>query len=193
MSPFRFGGRRLELLVGSDSQVREVTEVAVPEDQHSGAVRAPEDQARDERARSPSVPAPREGAERQESVGQLLQELSRDTSHLVRQEIRLAQAEMTQKAKLAGLSAGLLGAAAVLGLAMLGAATAAMIAAIAILVPVWAAALAVTVFYGLLIGGLALVAWRELRRASPLKPEQTVETLKDDAAWARTRARSART
>ncbi len=173
--------------------MREVAEVAVSEGRRGGAARAATGRARDERTRSSSVPAPREGAERQESTGQLLQQLSRDTSHLVRQEIRLAQAEMAQKAKLAGLSAGLLGAAAVLGLAMLGAATAAMIAAIAILVPVWAAALAVTVFYGLLIGGLALVAWRELRRASPLKPEQTVETLKDDATWARTRAQSART
>lgn len=128
-----------------------------------------------------------------QSVGGLMQDLSRDTSTLVRQEIRLAQAEMTQKAKLAGMGASLLGAAAVMGLAVLGAGTAFLIAVIAIVLPLWLAALAVTVFYALIAGVLALVGRRALRRATPASPEQTVETLKEDAEWARTRARSGRT
>ncbi len=129
---------------------------------------------------------------RDESVGQLLQELSQDTAHLVRQEIRLAQAELTRKAKLAGTGLVLVVAAVVLVLALLGALTAFLIAVIAIALPVWASALAVTVFYGLVAGGLVLAGRRELRRALPPQPEQTVEEMKEDAAWAKTQAQSVR-
>lgn len=136
---------------------------------------------------------PREHPPADLTVGQLLRELSQDTSHLVRQEIQLAQAEMKQKAKRVGVGAGLLGAAAVMGLAALGAGTALLIIAIAIVLPLWLSALAVTGFYVLVAGVLALAGGLGIRRATPLQPEQTVATLKEDAEWAKTRARSVRT
>ena len=59
-------------------------------------------------------------ARRDESMGQLVKDLSQDISTLVRQELQLAKAEMTQKGKEAGVGAGLLGGAVVFGLAVVG-------------------------------------------------------------------------
>ena len=126
-----------------------------------------------------------------QSVGQLLRELSEETSTLVRQEVQLAKVELTEKAKQAGKGAGLLAAAAVMGLAVLGALTAFLIAAIALVVPVWLSALIVAVLYGAIAGVLALAGKKALRQVSP-KPEQTVDTLKEDVQWAKTQAKSAK-
>jgi uncharacterized membrane protein YqjE len=137
-------------------------------------------------------PEPERGAEDERSVGELLRELSTETSTLVRQEVQLAKAELTEKAKQAGKGAGLLGGAAVMGLALLGAFTAFLIAVIALAVPVWLSALIVTVLYGVIAGVLALVGKKALQQAGPAKPEQTIDTLKEDAQWAKTQAKSAK-
>src|SRR5207302_9858982 len=68
---------------------------------------------------------------RDEPMGQLFRELSNDLSTLVRQELRLAQAEMTEKGKRLGVGAGLFGGAGVVGLLALGSLTACLIAALA--------------------------------------------------------------
>lgn len=128
---------------------------------------------------------------RDESVGQLLRELSEETSTLVRQEVTLAKAELTAKGKAAGKGAGLLAGAAVMGLALLGAFTAFLIAGIAIVVPVWAAALIVTVLYALVVAGLGLAGRAALRAAGSPKPEQTIDSVKEDVQWAKSQAKSA--
>ncbi len=132
------------------------------------------------------------GAKDEQSVGELLRELSQETSTLVRQEVQLAKVELTEKAKQAGRGAGLLAGAAVVGLALLGALTAFLIAVIALVVPVWLSALIVTALYGVIAGVLALAGKKALQRAVPPTPEQTVETIKEDVQWAKTQARSAR-
>jgi uncharacterized membrane protein YqjE len=137
-------------------------------------------------------PEPERGAEDERSVGELLRELSAETSTLVRQEVQLAKAELTEKGKQAGKGAGLLGGAAVMGLALLGAFTAFLIAVIALAVPVWLSALIVTVLYGVIAGVLALAGKKALQQAGPAKPEQTIDTLKEDAQWAKTQAKSAK-
>lgn len=137
-------------------------------------------------------PEPERGAEDERSVGELLRELSAETSTLVRQEVQLAKAELTEKAKQAGKGAGLLGGAAVMGLALLGAFTAFLIAVIALAVSVWLSALIVTVLYGVIAGVLALAGKKALQQAGPAKPQQTIDTLKEDAQWTKTRAKSAR-
>jgi uncharacterized membrane protein YqjE len=135
-------------------------------------------------------PEPERGAEEERSVGELLRELSAETSTLVRQEVQLAKVELTEKGKQAGKGAGLLGGAAVMGLALLGAFTAFLIAVIALAVPVWLSALIVTVLYGVIAGVLALAGKKALQQAGPAKPEQTIDTLKEDAQWAKTQAKS---
>jgi hypothetical protein len=137
-----------------------------------------------------STPGNRELHER--PVGELLRELSEQTTMLVRQELELAKAEVAEKGKQAGIGGGLFGAAAVVGLLALGALTACLIAALSSAIDVWLAALVVGVVYAAIAGALALVGKRRITQATPPAPEQTIETVKEDVQWAKTRARSGR-
>jgi len=128
---------------------------------------------------------------RDQSIGDLLKRLSEETTTLVRQELELAKAEATQKGKEAGVGAGLFGGAGVVGLLALGALTAAIILALDLAMPGWLAALIVALVYGAIAGVLALRGRDRFKQASPPVPEQTIETVKEDARWAKTRARSA--
>lgn len=123
-------------------------------------------------------------------TAELLRELSEQTSRLVRQEIDLARVELTVKAKRAGLGGGLLGAAGLLGFFSFAAMTAFAIAVIAIALPVWLSALIVGLLLGATAGLLALGGYKEVRRAAPAVPEQTVETAKEDLEWAKAQKRS---
>ena len=128
----------------------------------------------------------------QRSSGELVKDLSEQTSELVRQELALAKAEMSEKAKAAGLGIGIFGSAgltAVLGLAAL---TAAAILGLATAVDAWLAAVIVGVIYLLAAGIQALVGRSQVQRATPPAPEQTVESVKEDVEWAKTRAKSAK-
>jgi len=128
---------------------------------------------------------------RERPIGDLLKQLSEQTSTLVRQELDLAKAEMTQKGKEAGLGAGLFGAAGVTGLLALGALTACLILALATFLQPWIAALVVALVLGAVAGVLALTGKGRIQQAAPVAPEQTIDTMKEDVAWAKTRARSA--
>jgi len=127
---------------------------------------------------------------RERGVGELVKELADQTSTLVRQEIQLAQAEVTQKGKVAGKGAGLLAGAAVFGLLMLGALTATIVAALDEAMPIWLAALIVTVLWAIVAFALFKAGQTALRRATPPAP-QTVETVKEDIQWAKTQTGSA--
>ena len=128
---------------------------------------------------------------RDRPIGELLKQLSEETTTLVRQELELAKAEFSQKGKQAGVGAGLLGAGGIVGLLALGALTATLILLLATFLEPWIAALIVTVVYGAIAGVLALTGKGRVQEATPPMPEQTVETVKEDVAWAKTRARSA--
>ena len=137
--------------------------------------------------------APDDRELRERPVGELLRELSQQTTTLVRQELELAKAELAQKGKQAGKGAGLLTAGGVVGLAAFGALTACFVAALATAMATWLAALIVAVVYAALAGALALIGKRRVQEASPPAPEQTIETVKEDVEWAKTHARSGRT
>jgi len=125
------------------------------------------------------------------SIGELLKRLSQETSDLVRQELELAKAEATEKGKQAGKGAGMLGGAGVAGLLALGTLTATVVLALNHAMTDWLAALIVTAVWGAIAGVLALRGRDELKDAGPPVPEQTVETVKEDVRWAKTRAKSA--
>jgi len=127
---------------------------------------------------------------RERPIGELVKELAGQTSTLVRQEIQLAQAELTTKGKIAGRGAGQLAGAAVAALLALGALTACLIAALDSFMPLWLAALIVTVLWAVVGAVLAARGRRELQRATPPVP-QTVETVKEDIQWAKTQTGSA--
>ena len=129
---------------------------------------------------------------RERPTGDLLKQLSDQSTTLVRQEIELAKLEFREKGKKAGLGAGMFGGAGLFGLYAVGALTATIILALATFLPGWAAALIVTVVYGAIAGILALRGKSQVKEATPPMPEQAVETTKEDVRWVKTRAKSAR-
>jgi MFS family permease len=129
---------------------------------------------------------------RDRPIGDLVKQLAEQTSTLVRQEVELAKAEVAQKGQQAGKGAGLLGAAADIGLLAAGALTAFLIMLLDGALANWLSALIVAVVFGAIAGILALQGRNRIRAATPAKPEQTVETGKEDVEWAKTRAASAR-
>ena len=123
-------------------------------------------------------------------VGELLSELAEQTSTLVRQELALARAELLEKGRHAGIGAGLIGGGGALALFAFGALSAAVILLLDRAMAAWLAALLVAVVYGAVAAGLALKGRTEIEESTPPVPEQTVETLKEDVAWAKTQAGS---
>lgn len=142
---------------------------------------------------STSVDPSRQDDLREQPIGELLKQLSQETTTLVRQELELAKAEMTQKGKEAGTGAGLLSGGAVAGLMALVALTAFLILLLDGAMPNWLAALIVTVLWAVVAGVLALQGKNKLQEAGPPAPEQTIETVKEDVQWAKTQTPSART
>ena len=130
---------------------------------------------------------------RERPIGDLVKQLAGQTSTLVKQEIDLAKAELTQKGQVAGKGAGLIGGAAVVGLLAAGALTACLILALAEVIPAWLSALIVALVFGAVAAVLALQGRNRIRAAAPPVPEQTIDTVKEDVEWAKTRTSSART
>lgn len=119
------------------------------------------------------------------TTGQLVTQLTEQLSRLVRDEARLAQAEVTQKAKRLGIGAGLFGGAglfAFLGLAVL---VAAGVLALDLVLPAWLAALVVAVVLLALAGVLAVVGKKDVEQASPPVPTQAIAGVQADIATVR--------
>jgi MFS family permease len=129
---------------------------------------------------------------RERSMGELFGKLSAETSTLIRQEMELARAELTEKGKEAGKGAGLFGGAGAVGLLGAGALTAGVILLLDLAIAGWLAAILVGLVYAAVAGLLALQGRDRIQRATPPVPEETVDTVKEDVAWAKTRARSAK-
>ena len=124
------------------------------------------------------------GDPRERPLRELVQDLSEQTSTLVRKEIELARAELQEKGKVAGKGAGMLAGAAVTGLLSLGALTAALIALLDKTVATWVAALIVMALWAIVALVLAKAGQKALKRSTPPVP-QTVETVKEDIQWAK--------
>lgn len=117
---------------------------------------------------------------RDESVGDLVKQLSEQTSTLVRQEMRLAQAELQEKGKQAGIGAGMFG---VSGLvAFFGAATliAATVLGLATALDPWLSALIVGVALLLGAGVAALLGKKRVEQAAPPAPEHAIQNVRRD-------------
>jgi uncharacterized membrane protein YqjE len=123
------------------------------------------------------------------TAGELVKQLSEQATTLVRKEVDLAKAELSEKGKQAGIGAGMFGGAGVVGLIGFAAVTAALILLLDDAVTDWVAALIVGALYLAVAGAMALMGRNRVREAAPVAPEQTVETLKEDVAWAKNQAR----
>lgn len=125
-------------------------------------------------------------------VGDLLKQLSEETTTLVKQEIDLAKAEMSEKGKQAGTGVGMFGGAGVSGLLALVFLSLAAVAALDTGMPTWLAALIVGVVWTAAAAVLALTGKNRVQQATPPAPEQAIESSKEDVQWAKTQARSAK-
>ncbi len=113
-------------------------------------------------------------------VAQLVHDLSQQTATLVRQELRLAQLEMQQKGKKAGVGLGLFGGAGLVAFYGVGALVAAAVLALATALDGWLAALIVAVVLFAIAGVAALVGKKEVTEAGPPVPEQAISSTQQD-------------
>ena len=121
-------------------------------------------------------------------VADLIKDLSEQTSALVRKEMELARAELTEKGKRAGVGAGLFGGSGVVALYGVGALIAALILLLATAMEAWIAALIVAVVLFAIAGILALTGKKQVEQATPPTPEQAIESAKRDVDTVKERA-----
>jgi uncharacterized membrane protein YqjE len=118
------------------------------------------------------------------SVGELARRASENVSTLVRAEIELAKAELSETVKRAGIGGGMLGAAGailVFSVPFLFVVIAEGLVALGL--PRWLSYLIVWVLFLLVAAVLALLGRSQLRKIQ--KPERTIKTTRDTANWAR--------
>jgi hypothetical protein len=114
------------------------------------------------------------------STAELVQQASEQVSRLVRDEIALAKAELTEKGKHAGIGVGLFGGGGVLALYGVGALIATLIVVLDLMLPLWLAALIVTVVLFAVAGVLALLGKKQVTKAVPPQPTEAVTSVKAD-------------
>lgn len=120
------------------------------------------------------------------SAAELLKQVSEQTQRLVRQELALARLEIADKARHAGLGAGMLVAAGLVAFFAAGTLVAMLVLATAL--NAWLAALVVAVALLATTGLLALLGKGQLERAAPAAPEQAIEGVKADVEEIRSHA-----
>src|SRR4051794_12174558 len=125
-------------------------------------------------------------------MGELVKQLSDQTTQLVRAEVELAKAELAEKGKKAGMGAGMFGGAGLFGFFGFGALTAAIIAILDTFMVTWLAALVVAVVYFAVAGIAALMGKKKVKEATPLAPQQAIDTTKADVEVTKARVKGAR-
>ena len=126
--------------------------------------------------------------DRDRSTGELVKQLSEQVSVLIRDELKLAQAEMTRKGKQAGTGVGLLGGSGLVALYGVGCLIACAIIAISGVVAAWLAALIVGAALLAAATVAALIGKGRLQKATPPVPEQAVGSVKTDVEEIKERA-----
>jgi uncharacterized membrane protein YqjE len=124
-----------------------------------------------------------------EPIGELVKQLSEQTSTLVRKELKLAQLEMTEKGKRAGVGAGLFGGAGLVALFGAGTLIAAIVMLLATAMDAWLAGLIVAVVLLAIAGVAALMGKKQVEQAVPPQPEQAIQSTKRDVDEVKERAR----
>ncbi|WP_296606127.1 phage holin family protein [Nocardioides sp.] len=117
-----------------------------------------------------------------EPIGALVHRLSEQIPELVRGELRLAQAELAQKGKRAGLGIGMFSLAGLLAFFATATLIATAIVALDLVLPLWAACLIVAGVLLIAALGAALGGRNEIQQATPLAPEVTIANVKEDAS-----------
>jgi hypothetical protein len=132
-----------------------------------------------------SAPGPAEdNAAEEASLGTLVSTAVADLQTLLRQELALAKAEVREEAGRAGKAAGMFGGAGYAGSMTLALLSAAAVIGLGHLVGYGWSALIIGLVWGI-VGAVLFAQGRSRMKTVSPKPEQTIETLKEDAAWAR--------
>jgi len=126
------------------------------------------------------------------STSELIHAVTEQSRRLIRQEMALARAELTEKGAQAGFGIGLFGAAGLLSLYGLGALTAGGILLLSTAMKAWIAAAIIAGAILIVAGAAALIGKARLARAAPPAPEATIETAKQDVATIRASIREGR-
>ncbi|MFI8962783.1 phage holin family protein [Streptomyces sp. NPDC053493] len=117
-----------------------------------------------------------------DSVGELVTRASQQMSELVREEMQLARAEMTEKGRRYGWGGGLFGGAGLVGVLAAQTLVAAAIAALTLVLPVWASALIIGAALAAVAAVLAVAGRKQVARAGSPAPEKTIDSVKADVA-----------
>lgn len=117
-----------------------------------------------------------------EPIGAVVHRLSEQIPELVRSEIRLAQAELTQKGKRAGLGIGMFSLAGLLAFFAAATLIATAVVALDLVLPLWAACLIVAAVLLVAALGAALGGRNEIQQATPVAPEVTIANVKEDVS-----------
>lgn len=121
----------------------------------------------------------------EKSLGELLGEVTSEFTHLIRDEVALAKVELQAEAKKAGRAGGLLGVAGVAGLLALLLLSMAAAYGLAALLPTGWAFAAVGAGWLVVAAITGMTGKTRIQELHPT-PEQAVESVKEDVAWART-------
>jgi uncharacterized membrane protein YqjE len=116
----------------------------------------------------------------QEPIGAVVHRLSEQLPELIRSELRLAQAELTETGKQAGVGVGLFSAAGLVALYGVAALLATAVIALDLALPLWLSALIVTVVLFAAAGVAALMGKKKVSAATPPAPEKAIAGLKQD-------------
>ena len=130
-----------------------------------------------------------QAAAREQSTGELVKQVTEQVSLLVRDELKLAQLEMTRKGKEAGKGAGMLGGAGLVALYGVACLIACAIIVISHVLQAWLAALIIGAALLAIAAVVSAVGRSHLRKATPPTPTEAVESVKTDVEEVRERAR----
>jgi len=125
------------------------------------------------------------------TVKELFGDLARETSTLVRQEVRLAQIEMTEKATFAGRQAAFIAAGGAIGVVGTLSLVAALILGLGTLIPLWVSALVVGLVFVIAAVAFVEIGVQRLKALDP-KPRQTINELKETSTWAQSQLHQAK-
>jgi hypothetical protein len=151
----------------------------IPEYQARSSGNGGLDAARSDRFTQPTRPGTPE-----RSIGELFSQLANEMRSLVRDEVRLAQAELKSNAAGIGANAGKVGVGGALLHVSLLTFTAALVMLLGTFMPLWVAGLIVSVVYAIVGASMLKGGMRGLKKVS-LTPKETIRTLQEDARWAK--------
>ena len=116
------------------------------------------------------------------TLGGLVHDLSQQIPELIRSEMRLAQAEVAEKGKRAGIGVGMFSAAGLLAFFAVGTLVATAVIGLSYAMPAWAAGLVVAALLLVSAAIVGLAGRNKVAEAAPAKPEMAIEGLKEDVA-----------